>query len=76
MARKRYTKPGDLMQLRRVLWQEILDVRALTGGDAPAPELVLRSAHALSQLGAVYLKLTEAADLEKRIQALEAHTCH
>jgi hypothetical protein len=29
MARKRRHKPGDLTQLRRVLWEVILEVEAL-----------------------------------------------
>lgn len=50
MARKRYGKPGDLMQLRTVLWQAILDAKALTDSSPSDPGLVLRCAHALAQL--------------------------
>lgn len=72
MARKRRHKPGDLTQLRRVLWDTILKVEALEDEpDCPADRL-LRCAHALSQLSATYTRLIETADLAKRIEAIEA----
>jgi hypothetical protein len=71
MARKRYGKPGDLMQLRTVLWQAILDAKALTDSSPSAPGLVLRCAHALAQLAGAYTKLVESSELEQRIKALE-----
>jgi hypothetical protein len=64
MARKRYGKPGDLTQLRTVLWQAILDTKALTDVRPPSNELVLKSSHALAQLAGVYTKLVETAELE------------
>src|SRR5262245_33759524 len=73
MARKRYTKAGDLTQLRAVLWQQILDVRALTDGRGVAPELLLRAAHAITQLAAVYTRLVESSELEERVKQLEAY---
>jgi hypothetical protein len=71
MVRKRRHKPGNLDDLRRVLWQVILEVEALLDTRPPSHELVLKSAHALSQLAASYRAVTETADLEQRIQALE-----
>jgi hypothetical protein len=71
MARKRHHKPGDLTQLRRVLWDTILEVEALLDTRPPSNDLVLRSAHALAQLAGTYTKLVETADLEKRLVALE-----
>jgi len=72
MARKRHRKPGDLTQLRAVLWKTILEVEGLLEARPPASDLVLRSAHALAQLAGAYTKLVETAELEGRIAALEA----
>jgi hypothetical protein len=71
MARKRRHKPGNLDDLRRVLWQVILEVEALLDTRPPSNELVLKSAHALSQLAASYRAVTESAALEARIEQLE-----
>jgi hypothetical protein len=72
MPRRRYAKPGDVLQLRTVLWQTILDTKALTDGPDPAPEMVLKVAHALAQLAGPYRQLLETSDLEARLTALEA----
>jgi hypothetical protein len=72
MARKRHHKPGDLTQLRRVLWDTILEVETLLDTRPPSNDLVLRSAHALAQLAGTYTKVVETADLEQRLAALEA----
>ena len=71
MARKRRTKAGDLGELRRVLWRTIIEVEALLDARPPSSELVLKSAHALAQLAGAYRAVTETADLEARIVALE-----
>ena len=73
MARKRCGKPGDLVQLRAVLWRTILEVEALLNARPPATEVVMKSAHALAQLAGAYTKLTETTELEARIAALEGH---
>jgi hypothetical protein len=73
MARKRHHKPGDLTQLRRVLWDIILQVEALHLGREPPPEMVLKCAHALSQLAGSYTRLVETEELLPRIERLEAH---
>jgi hypothetical protein len=72
MGRKRRHKPGNLTQLRRVLWEVILEVEALLDESQRSTEVVLKSAHALAQLAGTYTKLVETADLEKRLAALEA----
>jgi hypothetical protein len=72
MARKRRHKPGDLTQLRRVLWEVILEVEALLDEPQRSTEVVLKSAHALAQLAGAYTKLVETADLEQRLAKLEA----
>jgi hypothetical protein len=71
MARKRRTKAGDLGELRRVLWRTIIEVEALLDTRPPSNDLVLKSAHALAQLAGAYRAVTESADLEARIVALE-----
>ena len=71
MARKRRRKPGNLDDLRRVLWAVILEVEALLDTRPPSHELVLKSAHALAQLAGAYRAATETANLEARIEALE-----
>jgi hypothetical protein len=72
MARKRHAKPGDLTQLRAVLWRTILEVEALLDARPPANELVIKSTHALAQLAGSYTKLVETCDLSNRLEALEA----
>jgi hypothetical protein len=72
MPRRRYGKPLDLMQLRCVLSQAILDTKRLTDVPEPSPELVLKVAHALAQLAGPYRQLLETSELEARLQALEA----
>jgi hypothetical protein len=71
MPRRRYGKPIDLMQLRAVLSQAILDTKRLTDVPEPAQELVLKVAHALAQLAGPYRQLLEASDLDARLTALE-----
>jgi len=72
MTRKRRHKPGDLAQLRRVLWEVILEVEALLDEPQRSTEVVLKSAHALAQLAGAYTRLVETADLETRLAMLEA----
>ena len=72
MPRRRSRQLGDLTQLRRVLWRTIVEVEALLDTRPPANELVLKAAHALSQLAGVYIKVAEVAELEDRVSALEA----
>jgi hypothetical protein len=72
MARKRRRKPGDLLQLRAVLWQTIIEVEALLDTRPLSNDLVLKSAHALAQLAGSYTRLVETADLEQRLAKLEA----
>lgn len=68
--RLRRRKPGDLGQLRRVLWGCLLELeRDILDGDTNQR---IRAAHALGTLSGSYLKATQASDLEARIEALEA----
>jgi hypothetical protein len=72
MPRRRFRQPGDLTQLRRVLWRTIVEVEALLDTHPPSNALVLKSTHALSQLAGTYTKLVESSELEARVAALEA----
>jgi hypothetical protein len=76
MPRRRYAKPGDVLQLRRVLWQAILDTKALTDVPDPSPETVLKVAHALGQLAGPYRQLLESSDFEQRLAAVETRLAH
>ena len=71
MPCRRSRQPGDLTQLRRVLWRTILEVEDLLDALERPPDLVLKSAHALAQLAGAYTKLVETADLEQRLAKLE-----
>jgi hypothetical protein len=71
MARKKLRKPGDLQDLKRKLWQAILESeRILLSSDDD--ELVLRAVHALTQAAMSYSKILEAGALEERLKVLEA----
>lgn len=68
--RKRRPKAGDLGALKRVLWEAVREVEKLLA--AESIEAKLRAASTIATLGGTYLKCLQAADLEARIQALEA----
>ena len=70
MKARRYSRPGTLADLRRVLWIMIRRVEELSDDDAP-PEQILKCAHALSQLAGSYRSVTKTASLEERLRALE-----
>lgn len=70
-TRRRRRKPGDLRQLRAVLWEVLLEVEAIaTGTEADTAEKI-RAAHGLASLAGSYTKVIEAVDLDERITALE-----
>jgi hypothetical protein len=71
MARRRRRKPGDLTQLRAVLWQVILEVEELLDTRPPSTELVLKSAHALAQLAGAYTRVMDQCEIEARLTKLE-----
>lgn len=68
--RKRRPKPGDIVALRRILWQALCEVETLLTEDDT--DTKLRSASALATLGGVYLRAVELSELERRVAALEA----
>lgn len=67
-SRKR-RKPGDLGQLRRVLWTALLRLEE-TIHEADM-ESSIKAANALANMARAYLSANEQADLEARITALE-----
>jgi hypothetical protein len=71
MGRKRRGKPLDLVQLRAVLSRAILEIDALFDVRPASNEIVLKSAHALSQLAGAYSRLVETSDLAKVVERLE-----
>ena len=70
LARRRTHRPGNLQQLRKMMWQGLVEAEAilLTAID---PEVILRACHALSQCGAQYYKLLEGSEYAERIRQLE-----
>lgn len=68
---KRPRKVGSASDLRRTMWKAIRAVEDLFTVPDVTPAVILRTAHALSQAGGVYLRVLETEDLERRIRALE-----
>jgi hypothetical protein len=71
MSRKRYGKAGNLADLQKVLWHTVLEVEGLLDARPVSPDLTLRAAHALAQLANAYRSVSELADIEPRLAALE-----
>jgi hypothetical protein len=71
MAYKRRRKPGDLSQLRAVLWRLIVEVEDLLDARPPSNELVLKCAHAMAQLAGAYKSVLEVVSLDARLTAVE-----
>lgn len=71
-TRLRRRKPGNLGQLRSVLWQVLLEVETIATTEGVSRGEKLKAAHALSSLAGSYAKIVETHDLEERITALEA----
>ncbi|MDI6424256.1 hypothetical protein FCL43_022605 [Enterobacter hormaechei] len=69
--RLRRRKPGDLGQLRAVLWGVLLEVEGIAQAPTADPDRKLKAASVLATLAGSYAKATEAHDLEQRLQALE-----
>lgn len=67
----RRRKPGDLAQLRAVLWGVLLEVEAIAQDPNAERAEKLKAASALATLAGSYTRAIEAGDMEKRLQALE-----
>jgi hypothetical protein len=63
-------QPGEIEDVRRVLWRCIGRVEKLTEGADNA--LVLRAAHALVQACGAYVKVLEVGEYEARLAEIEA----
>ncbi|WP_157202684.1 hypothetical protein [Calidithermus chliarophilus] len=71
LKRLRRRKPGDLGQLRAVLWGMLLEAEAIAQDGAQDVHARLKAISALATTAGAYLKATEQGDLEARLQALE-----
>ncbi|BCP98134.1 hypothetical protein TthHB5008_12350 [Thermus thermophilus] len=69
--RIRRRKPGDLGQLRRVLWEVLLEAEALVRSPAQPPAEKVKAMHALATLAGAYMKALELHDLSKKVEELE-----
>ena len=73
LVRRRKHKPGQLIDLLKMLWQALLEAEAvLETASEDNPELKLKAVHAISQCGGQYAKLLEVGELESRLAAVEA----
>ena len=69
--RLRRRKPGDLAQLRSVLWGVLLDVEAICGDKNSSNEIKIKAGHSIATLAGAYLKATEQGTFEERLARLE-----
>jgi len=67
----RRRKPGDIGQLRRILWGVLLQVEAEVHL-SESVDTKLRAANSLAQLSGSYLKCIEIADIAARIERIES----
>lgn len=68
--RLRRRKPGDMRQLRAVLWGVLLEVEGIATDEHADAADKLKAAHALASLSGSYTKVHETVDLEERLAAL------
>ncbi|WP_119313382.1 hypothetical protein [Calidithermus terrae] len=61
-----------MAQLRAVLWGMLLEAEAIARDAGQDVHARLKAISALATTAGAYLKATEQADLEARVQALEA----
>ena len=67
----RRRKPGDIRQLRAVLWGSLIELETIILG-SDDPLLTIRASHALGTLAGSYVKCIEVADVTARLDAIEA----
>lgn len=70
--RRRARKAADLGTAQRVAWTAVREAETMLLDTEQDVETRLRCVHALTQSLGTFAKLSEAADLEKRIEKLEA----
>jgi hypothetical protein len=72
-ARKRpHRGPGELQDLRRKVWQAVLEAEALLMRPRASISTKLRAIHALTQVAMAYQRIVQGTELEDRVAALEA----
>ncbi|RIH84009.1 hypothetical protein Mterra_02116 [Calidithermus terrae] len=70
--RLRRRKPGDLGQLRAVLWSVLVEAESIAQNRLLDEHTRLKAVSALATAAGAYLKATEQGDLEARLSSLEA----
>lgn len=66
----RRRKPGDIGQLKRVLWGSLLELEAIILADDD-PVMKVKASHALGTLAGSYVKCLEVGDHAERLAAIE-----
>lgn len=69
--RKKYRKPGSMKRVRLSLWRTVRQIEGLLDDPDASTDEIVRLTHALTQATAVYVKVHEAYDLERRLAKLE-----
>jgi len=62
---------GTLEEVRLKLWRALGRVEEILVDEGADATVTLKAAHCLSQTASVYVRLTEAGELERRMGALE-----
>jgi hypothetical protein len=70
VSKKRRRKPGNLLEVQRVLWTALCEAERVLLSADDADE-VLRAVHAISQASMAYLRLLETGEFEARLAAVE-----
>ncbi|GIW28192.1 MAG: hypothetical protein KatS3mg070_1555 [Meiothermus sp.] len=71
VTRLRRRKPGDLKQLKAVLWNVLIEAESIALDRTLEAATRLKAIHGLSTAAGTYLKTLELADLEARLEQLE-----
>jgi hypothetical protein len=71
-ARKRPHRPlSDLQDLRRKVWQAVIEADALLTKPRASISTKLRAIHALTQVAMAYQRIVQGTELEERVRRLE-----
>ena len=72
MPRDKDANLGTVVHLCGLLWRALEETQAVSEARSCLPAMVLKVAHAFSQLTSVYLTAVESTELDPRVAALEA----
>jgi hypothetical protein len=67
----KWRKPGDLEDLRRIQWRAVKMAERVAYDPRATRDEVLKASTRITQATTAYLRVLEADDLEKRVEALE-----